>query len=303
MYRWAGINDKQAIMDLWAVDFESSEPYYSWYFDNVFQPGLTLCDFYGTNLAAMLQIAPYQLSLGGMAHKIAYLVGVICAPSFRGQGLATALIKEAHSKLLRQGYAATLLYSDIPAFYKPSGYCHCYTRQQLHLAAEQFSLLSILLDGQSDWREGSLVDDIPALSAIYERMTSHYEGYIIRSADNWRTYLGEHICDKARLALAENRAYILYRLEKKVLQVIELGFVDVMALRCALAEAARLGMAEGAQSLAWPAPANAPQLLPHIPSGLWQEQPFVMAKLLGCQSAIEDLKRSLSLPLWINEYT
>lgn len=295
MYRWAECEDKPTIMALWSEAFESYEPYYSWYFNTVFQPKLTLCDFRGTTLAAMLQIAPYTLSLRGAALKAAYLVGVITAPAFRGQGLAMALVEEAHIWLAQHGYVAALLYTDIPGFYEPLGYRHCYKRQLLDLPTAQFILFDKANSNQSDWREGSLSEDIPTLSAIYKSMTAHYEGYIQRNQENWRVYLGEHNCDNARLTLAKNRAYVLYKMDKETLQVIELGFVDKLALEEALEKTTHLGVSTGAKSINWPAPLNAPQLLPQISADFWQPQPFVMARMLSKQSVAEALGCSLKL--------
>lgn len=289
MYRWALDKDKPAVMALWAKGFEHYEPYYSWYFSTVYRPELTLCDFKGLHLAAMLQISPYTLQLRGAALKVAYLVGVITDPDFRGQGRGHALLQEALGFLAQQGYAAALLYTDIPAFYAPLGYRHCYTRQQLSLPAGMFPLLTAQPHSKIAWRAGSLRDDISVLSDIYTGMTESYHGYIRRTAKDWKKYLGEHHCDKALLSLAESRAYLLYTVDDEKLHVIELGFACADTLAEALAKAACLAAAAGVTCITWPAPPDAPQLLPHIPADFWQRRPFVMARLINWLSATEAL--------------
>ena len=287
MYGWAEDNDKQAVMDLWAEDFESYEPYFSWYFNTVYQPGLTLCDFAGPHLAAMLQISPYTLQLRGVALPVAYLVGVITGPPWRGQGRGKALLLEAQRRLESQGFAAALLYTDIPGFYAPLGYSHCYRQQQLNLSDAMLTQLAGQGSSQVSWREGDISGGIPALSAIYSNMTGRYDGYIPRSREGWAKFLGEHNCDQARLILAAGQAYLLYTLDTEKLQVIELGFADAPALTEALAEAAGRAKAAGLQRLHWPAPPDAPQLLPQLPPQCWQPKPFVMARLADCQSVLE----------------
>ena len=289
MYRWAEDEDKQAVMALWAKDFDCYEPYYSWYFSAVYRPELTLCDFYDRRLISMLQLAPYTLQLRGAALPVAYMVGVITDPSWRGQGRGQALMREAHSWLEQQGYNAALLYTDIPGFYAPLGYSHCYQRQQLDLPYEQFSLLAQLANGKTDWREGSLSGDIQEINSIYKSMTARYHGYIQRNREDWKKYLGEHSCDKARLTLAEGRAYLLYTQDKEKLRIIELGFTDTPSLTEALVKAVLLATAANVERLCWPAPLDAPCLLPQIAAYLWQPTPFVMARLLNCRLVLESL--------------
>ena len=287
MYRWACTADRAAIMALWAKSFESYEPYYSWYFDTVYRPGYTLCDFAGASLAAALQLAPYTLRLRGADLKICYLVGVITDPAFRGQGRGHALLREAQKYLRNEGYAAALLYSDTPGFYEPLGFRHCYQQQQLSLPARYFPLLTAANSAEAAWREGDLSDDIPALAGIYEGLTNRYDGYIRRTEENWRNYLGEHHCDKARLLLAEGQAYVLYTVQADSFNVVELGFRDEAALSAALAAAARRAAALGAPMLLWSAPPDAPRrLTPHIPFSCWQSRPFVMARLIGWRAAL-----------------
>ena len=289
MYRWAEDKDKRAVMALWAADFESYEPYYSWYFSTVYRPEFTLCDFDGPRLAAMLQLAPYTLWLRGADLPVVYLVGVITDPDHRGQGRGHALLGEAQDRLAIKGYAAALLYTDVPGFYAPLGYRHCYKRQQLDLPGSMLAVFAAFGTGAAIWRDGSLKGDIPALSAIYQRMTACYEGYIRRGRDDWEKYLGEHNCDKAMLTLAEDRAYLLCVPEGEKLRIIELGFADTPCLTEALAQAARLALAAGLKGISWHAPLDVPGLLPLIPPGLWQACPFVMARLINVQTVLDAL--------------
>lgn len=301
MYRFAQAADKAAIMKLWAVDFESYEPYYSWYFNNIYRPERTLCDFEGEQLAAALQFAPYTLALGGAALKICYMVGVITDPAMRKQGRGHALLRYAHDYLQQQGYDAALLYTDIPGFYAPLGYRHCYRQQTLRITAGAVALTKTGGPESPPLQARSLLREIPALSEIYGKMTARYEGYIRRTEENWRNYLGEQACDNARLLLAEGQAYALYTVDKEKLHVVELGFADEAALAAVLTGLALQARGANVPALLWHGPDDAPLLLPQIPASDWQERPFVMALPLNGRGA--ELLKPGERILWINEYT
>lgn len=299
MIRWAKTADKAAVMELWAVDFESYEPYYSWYFDTVYRTELTLCDFEGPRLAAALQLAPYTLALDGASLPICYVVGVITDPAFRRQGRGHALLRAAHDYLQREGYAAALLYTDISDYYAPLGYAHCYRQQTLCLPAEALTLAETT--AKLPLHESDLLGEIPALQEIYQRMTARYDGYILRTEQNWQNYLGEQACDKARLLLAEGQAYALYVLQQNKLHIVELGFADEAALAAALAAVALQAREAAATELLWHAPTDAPHLLPYLPAAYWQARPFVMA--LPLKSQAKGLLAAGAKPRWLNEYT
>lgn len=277
MYRWATEADQPLIESLWKKDFEHHEPYFSWYFANAYRPERTLCDFEDGQLAANLQLAPYRLALRGAELDVQYYVGVITDPAFRGQGRGHALLRHTEQLLRRQDCAAALFYTDIPAYYMPLGYRHCYKQQVLRLPSARWQDLASA--AQPGWRtlEGS--GEWPLLDDIYRQMCSHYDGYIRRSANDWHYYLGEQICEGAVLRLLPQQAYLIAVPEQQQLRIYELGFVNQAGLQAALAEAGRLAESMQAVDLRWDAPADLPQRLPQLAAN-GQSRPFVMARLL-----------------------
>lgn len=297
MYRWATESDAAALKKLWCTDFEHHEPYFSWYFDQVYRPELTLCDFEGEALAANLQLAPYRLFLRGVAIPIVYLVGVITAPAFRHQGRGHALLRETHAYLRQEGYQAALFYTDIPAYYQPLAYRHCYRHQLLRQPLVEGVGGAALAE---DWQTLNFRQDWPKLAPIYERMTQRYHGYLVRNEHNWLTYLGEQDCEGATVSLLPERAYVVATPTKEALVINEVGFVDENSLQTALAYAQKLAVAAAAEYLEWAAPVDGALLLPQIPALCWQERPFAMARLVDWPALLAAIHYPRDLNLRLN---
>ncbi|MCR4962341.1 MAG: GNAT family N-acetyltransferase [Firmicutes bacterium] len=288
-FRYAADRDTPAVMELWAKDFESYEPYYSWYFSCIYRPERTLLALTGDGrLAASLQIAPYTLSLPQGPQPAAYLVGVITEPSLRGRGAAMQLLQYSLEQLREQGYTAALLYTDIPRFYQPLGFRHAYALQRVSLPAS-------LQETAAGWQKAAVnPETIGQCDAIYRRMTAPWQGYILRNAENWRTLLGELQCDQGSVWILPQQAYVWLYPENGGLIVREIGYTDSISLQSALALCGRLVYEGGFRHGRWLAPLTAP-----LPPGVQgQTVPFVMAKSLTGDPYLPP-----SAANWINEYT
>ena len=289
MYRWANNSDLAAIKKLWANDFEAYEPYFSWYFKEGYLPERTLCYFADNTLAAMLQLAPYKLKLRGAELPIHYYVGVVTDPAFRGLGLGHALLQYTEQWLRQKGSAAAFFYTDIPRYYQPLGYRHCYQLKTLQLADEA---LTELATSQTDggWRHIDWRLEWPVLDAIYQKMIRNYEGCILRTAADWFYYLGEQECDGAQILSLSGQAYLVAVQNKETLRIMELGFAEPRQIPQALAAAARLAKSKGLFCLEWAAPADIAVILPQFAAAGWQTKPFVMARLLDWPNILQTIK-------------
>ena len=119
--RYATTNDKEAVMQLWAEAFGADEPY--------------LCLFDEQHLVSSLQYAPKRLCLHHQELPVAYLVGVCTSKVHQGHGYARKLLRHIR-KELQKNYQLLMLYTDIPDFYRPLGFTHCYQLNRYHFPAQ-----------------------------------------------------------------------------------------------------------------------------------------------------------------------
>lgn len=202
--------DKAAVMELWAKDFESYEPYFSWYFNTVYKDERTFLLKEGEELLAAAQLAPYMLKMRGECLPIDFAVGVITQPEHRGKGLGAKLMRELLRVQKERGKYFSLLVAVTPIFYAKLGYCHCYEDKRCDMPIGELEA-----KGQfaGCWQSCEIEAAIPLLQGIYKKMTAALNGCIIRTAENWRNFLTELLNDKGQILLysekGEPKSYML----------------------------------------------------------------------------------------------
>ncbi len=270
--RYANNYDTPAIKELWKSEFESWEPYFSWYFTRVYRPELTLVCCDGSEIVAVTQIAPYLLNLRSTKVTAAYLVGVVSSPARRGEGFGRAIIKYTIAELKQKNISTALLYSDIPDFYLPLGFRHCYWQQYLSWPAKS---------GETTlWRKGAIcADDIYAIDKIYRQMHIGCHGQLLRNLSNWQKLLEEAECDQATIEIASN-SYLISYTEGSSLRLREMGYTDQDAFTSAKTKATSIAASKGLSNVDW----NAPIDLPSDPTV--KTHPFVMARLVDYQNLL-----------------
>lgn len=302
IFRYARNDDETAVRRLWEEGFGSEEPYTSWYFREIYRAERTLAAFdqQGT-MNACLQLAPYHLLLHGHPLPICYVVGVVTGTAYRGHGVGHALLKTALNHLAESGMQAAMLYTDIPEFYTPLGFVHCYQLRQLSFIPRPEQLPRHWQEQASDYRQ------VNSYQRIYRRMINSLNGSLLRNPQNWHSFLGEHYCDRGGVLLSD-QAYILWLPDRDRLKIREIGYTDKRALLDAV-EAARCFAAEkGFSQVCWQAPVSAPLLR----QGGESRRPHVMARMLNAPvgaSAAEIAAATLAMfgapddRLWVNELT
>lgn len=300
MIRYARPNDFQAVRSLWVEAFGDPQPYTDWYFRTIYQPERTLCLWDGSNMAACLQLAPYRLMLDKQPRRVAYLVGVVTGQAFRHQGFGHQLLRHALNQLTIGGFSMAMLYTDIPKFYLPLGFVHCYQQ-----CLQKFSPCAVPLP--SGWRL-SLQNhiDLARCDQIYQCMTKTWNGYILRSPQNWKNLIEDFLCDGGGLWISKN-GYLLWYPDGASFRIHELGYADPIALKEALILAQSLAATEGYSQILWSAPLAAPKIgnnlyiMPHVMC----RRLDIPTQLTAKEAAIATLelyKKTWSAN-WINEIT
>ncbi|MGI5891163.1 MAG: GNAT family N-acetyltransferase [Bacillota bacterium] len=287
-FRIAQANDTSAVKELWAYSFESYEPYYSWYFDNIYQPDQTLCCFDGNILAASLQLAPYKMMLRGKPVTVCYIVGVITAAPYRSQGVAAKLMKFAYDHLRQKGIALSILLPASPEFYRKTSFAYIYEEHRFDIALKDLSLIAVPF---GRWQRGS-IDSIDFLDLVYRQMTAGKNGYIIRTKQNWHNYLQEHVGDGGKIALLQSNAgqaagYLLYTLKDKYFHINELGYFSPQAQKSAFHFA--LGHQNEAQRFSWSAPIDDCAYLQLPQQDGISARPFVMGRIIDPIMALKSI--------------
>ncbi|MDR2932150.1 MAG: GNAT family N-acetyltransferase [Oscillospiraceae bacterium] len=110
---------------LWTACFGDSKAYTAYIFENLITPGHCVAREDHDTVSCMLFFEPFTLKGGGQPFKGAYIYGVATDPAYRGRGLSTHLLEEAHTLLQSAGYSLSVL---VPAseslfdFYAQRGY-------------------------------------------------------------------------------------------------------------------------------------------------------------------------------------
>jgi predicted acetyltransferase len=195
---------------------------------------------------------------------------------------------------------AAMLYTDIPDYYAPLGFTHCY-----HLRALSFPAKAEALPNH--WHMLP-ADDSPvsACNRIYRQMISGFNGSILRNPQNWSNFLGELYTDQGRV-MASPQAYLLWQPEQDTLKLREVGYLNKPALFDALEVARRLAAEQGFAKVRWDAPMSAP-----LHQADERRVPYVMARSLACPAdadAADVAAATLNMftapdaKLWVNEMT
>lgn len=298
---YATTQDKAEIIRLWQEAFGDDEPYTSWYFANIYQKERTFCLYGdekkpGKKPISVIQFAPYSLFLHGESIDVCYLVGVCTDSRYQGQGYAAKLMRYAINELSSR-FRLIMLYTDIPAFYQPFGFSHCYGQQTINIPAAPSA------DIPHIWQRSSLIPaDIASCQRIYQQMTSELNGYILRSEDNWRNYLADFLCGEGRLYLKDD-AYLLWFVdEDRIAKIKEIGYSSQAALGEALDLAAHIAKSNGLAQISWQAPLSAPcakgDIVPHVMARDCTAQGSAQEIIAATQKLFGE-----SQNLWVNEIT
>lgn len=298
---YAENKDKSAVMNLWAEAFGQEEPYFSWYFKNIYRPELTICLFKEERIVSSLQYAPHTLFLHGQKQKVAYIVGLCTTKAAQGQGYAHLLLRYI-LKELQESYHSILLFTDIPRFYQSLGFTHCYYLHRHKFKAAYDAGVA------GKWCIGTLADDdIIHYDNIYQKMTMDFDGYLIRDKTSWKNFLEDFLCDNGSLYLCED-AYLLWLIEDGLCKIKEIGYTDQTALKKALQLGSHIAKTKGFDSIIW----DAPQVVP-ILSSKKEIIPHVMA--VSCDALINSKENRKTIvadtkalfgnckKLWLNEIT
>jgi predicted acetyltransferase len=204
---------------LWKQAFNDTDAFIDWYFDSKVLPGQSL-GLFDNGLASVLHMIPYTVSVQHRPLRSAFIAGAATDKSRRGEGLMRTLLRESLILMRQRGILLTHLYPFQHEFYERLGWgTYSYVRKQ--------DITAALHSRSADVFE---TDDASLLMPLYDKMMRRFDGYVVRSAREWKWRLEELAVDGGKAAvLIEGdaaAAYMLYYEEGGTADVIETVYVD-----------------------------------------------------------------------------
>lgn len=222
MLRYALADEKAQIRAKWGYCFGDSDSFLNWYFDNVYSPENTLVAEEGGQILSSLQLLPYEAGFWGGA-RADYVAGVATLPAARGRGLVSALLRLALSEMKERGSIISILIPFNFGFYKNYGWEICY---ELESISGGIGALPPYAGGELE------MGGLPL--AEYEAFTKGKNGHILRGEREWGEILSEGSLWGMHAATLKDGGFILYKLGKDEIDVLELGYKGIGELKTLL---------------------------------------------------------------------
>lgn len=208
--------------DLWDYCFEKREdPFFQWYFREVFQYDRTLGSFSESGkLKSMLNLVPYKLLLRKKEMPVSYIVGVATWPEYRGQGEVKRLLKEAFVTMRQWKENLAILMPSRPEFYYPLDFQLYNQHLKCKIPMEELKGLTSHKGYFAEVEE----KDISLLDDLYQEAYSVYEGKVSRNQEKWKRWIQGNQIEGGKAYLFYNdknisEGYLFYGIHQRVLKI------------------------------------------------------------------------------------
>ena len=203
--------EMEAVKQLWSESFDDSDPYLSWYFNEVSSPENTVVCSVDGQVAASLQLIDYDVNISGKIYKTYYIAGVCTDKTFRHKGYGTKIMLFAEQEAARRGKDFVFLYPMVVGFYEPIGYklwFSCYENEVLpDSAARQFCK-----------KAGE--EDIDYIMQVYNDFAEKHSGYVLRTRRDVLRCMQYHELLGGGIYLTKN-GYFAFEMDKNSMRVNE----------------------------------------------------------------------------------
>ena len=228
--RFAGKEDKPALMDLWGYCFRDGDAFIRWNFDRRYRAENTLVCVDGGEVCGMVQLLPDIFWVDEREIAASFVEGLAVAPHKRSSGVAGELMRQAFSQMKQRGHAMSFLIPFSPSFYQKLGYGLCSNIREVNLPMREIPRYR--RSGQ--WQIARLDENtIRALHEVYQAYCGNKNCYQIRSVFDWENILQDAALSGGNIFLLKRDAdfagYVYYILQDGALQVQEMCFTDYEA--------------------------------------------------------------------------
>lgn len=229
----------EACFDLWATVFPESRTFFQRRIDgdSAYDISTTWAAYVEGNMAAAIQIFPYETEIDGVRLKIGGIGSVATHPDYRRMGLAQALLRAQSRWMQKNGYDASLLFTGIHSFYEQVGWRKVdevmHRLSDVSLVSEQGLARRAKEPPGVLFRPFEEEDDIQQASAMYESWRTRHPGAWLRTDRYWRDSV-QWLQDEAIAVERDGRlvAYAFFRIRDDMLEIREINYheadVDVV---------------------------------------------------------------------------
>lgn len=130
----------------------------------------------GGRIVAHAGVYEKQVRIGRAVLRMGGLGCVACAPEFRGEGLASACVRDALAFMRHEGIPLSFLFG-IDRFYTRFGYAGCLPRYEMKIACRELTELRNPFETRPQSAR-----DLPELVRLYEAASKDTPGAVVRDA-------------------------------------------------------------------------------------------------------------------------
>lgn len=295
--RFADVEDKIKVKEMWSYCFGDKDPFLSWYFQEKYSAANTLVVYEDSVPVSSLQMLPYKLNFHGKVIDISYIVGAATLPEARGKRYMEALLKKSIEVMHKRGNIINILLPFQYDFYRKYGWETCYYHKFYKIEMPD---LKPLTKKYGKLRPVNIDSDMDAIMKIYAKFIADKNGSIVRSDKDWRSIYTDHSFEGGAAYLVEGEegvpeGYILYSIHSGVFNIHEMGYTNREAYRGLLWFV--FSHSAQAQKITWKAPMDDMAfVLLSEPRRDIVLSPFVMARVLDVEKILELLCGIIEVP-------
>ncbi len=219
----ANHENTEAVRNIWEICFGDTRSYIDAFFTHVYKPEYTLVAIEDNTVIGSLQMLPRTLYVAGKPVKSAYIGGVSVLPQYRNRRVASSLLQDAETRLLKMGVKLTFLVPFLFSFYEKLGYkCISFLSE---FSGETKALLPF-----SDTNELPM----PTKNPQGESYSAYVTGKPLYMQREDALYTDEiyPLCEHAEcVALPKSAGHLLYEVKDGTIFVLDLCYKDIPALR------------------------------------------------------------------------
>lgn len=226
--------EKQQIIDMWKYCFSDSDNFIDWNFSRNFDFSQTLVAERNGEIAANLQLIPYNAKILGEKVQSVYYSGVACRPQFRQQGCVRELMTNSLKMLKAKKIPIAHLIPFNFGFYEKYGFKAVSNRCVLKLDISEIPYSTATEFEVFASFDKVTSDTFTLMEQIYNDMCKNSEFYIMRTAENFGKILEDIMLNSGGYLAVSDESYILYEINNDKITVFETAFRSAKGFRQAL---------------------------------------------------------------------